>query len=136
MDEFQKQMLAFMVEAKEKQSEADERREKDESKRLEERIEVAKRLDGLADVIAMSVKAGIKKEVQEAVEPLKNRQDQTEKETEEAKDKINKLEEEVKEMKKEMVMLKEKTRHTFLNMFKIFIMSIFHNSRKIILKFV
>ena len=113
MDEFQKQMLAFMGEAKEKQKEADERREKEESKRLEERIEVTKRLDGLVAEIAMSVKAGIKKEVQDAVEPLKNRQDQTEKETEAAKDKINKLEEEVKEMRKDMVMLKEKKTETW-----------------------
>ena len=30
----------------------------------------------------------------------------------------------------------EKKRHNFVNMFKLFVMSIFHNSQKIILKFV
>ena len=109
MDEFQKQMLAFMTESKEKQKEAEERREVDEAKRLEERNEIAKRLDE----IAISVKVGVKKEIQEAVEPLKERQDIAEKETEEANTKIKKLEGDVKEMRKEMASMKEKKTDTW-----------------------
>ena len=106
-------MLAFMTEAKEKQKEADERREVDEAKRFEERNEVAKRLDGLVDEIAISVKVGVKKEIQEAVEPLKERQEIAEKETEAANTKIKKLEDDVKEMRKEMVLMKEKKTDTW-----------------------
>ena len=61
----------------------------------------------------MSVKAGMKIEILKAVEPLKERQDKTEKETEAANDEINKLEEELKEMRKEMVMMKEKKTDTW-----------------------
>ena len=109
MDEFQKQMLAFMTESKEKQKEAEERREVDEAKRLEERNEIAKRLDE----IAISVKVGVKKEIQEAVEPLKERQDIAEKETDAANTKIKKLEDDVKEMRKEMASMKEKKTDTW-----------------------
>ena len=79
----------------------------DEAKRLEKRNEVAKRLDGLVDEIAISVKVGVRKDIQEAVEPRKERQDIAEKENEAANPKIKKLEDDVKEMREEMALMKE-----------------------------
>ena len=73
MDEFQKQMISFMTEAKEKQKEDEERRKDEEVKRVEERNEVARKLNGLVEEISLSVKAGIKQEIKDAVEPLKER---------------------------------------------------------------
>ena len=113
MDEFQKQMLAFMSEAKEKQKIDEERRQVEEARRLEEQNMVAKRLDDVVDEIAQKVQAGIKKEVKEAVEPLKDRQDKAEKETEAANAKIDKLAEEISEMRKEMARKDEKSRETW-----------------------
>ena len=66
MDKFQKQMIAFMNEAKEKQKEGEERRKVEEVKRLEERNEVARKLNNLVEEISMSVKTGIKKEIKDA----------------------------------------------------------------------
>ena len=108
MDKFQKQMLAFMNEAKEKHKIDEERWQVAEARRLEERAQVAKRLDGLVDEIAGSVKAGIKKEIKEAVEPLKERQDKADKETKAANERIDRIAEELKDMKSEIARKNEK----------------------------
>ena len=113
MDEFQKQMLAFMNEAKEKHKIEEERRQVEEARRLEERAQVAKRLDGLVDEIALSVKAGVKKEIKEAVEPLIDRQDKAEKETEAANAKIDRLAEELSKIRTEMAKSDGRNRETW-----------------------
>ena len=107
MDEFQKQMLAFMTEAKEKQKEDEERRKMEEARSKEERKQVAERLNGLAEKIAEIVKVGTKKEIESAVEPIRERQDKMEKDTEASNAKINKLVEDMNEMKKEMTKMNE-----------------------------
>ena len=113
MDEFQKQMIAYMNEAKEKQKEDEERRKVDEVKRIEERNEVARKLNGLVEEISLSVKSGIKQEIKDAVEPIREQQDKSEKETEEANRKIEKLTEEVKQMKIVMEKMNEKSNTTY-----------------------
>ena len=113
MDEFQKKMLEFMKEAKEKQKEEDERRKKEEARSMEERKQVAARLDGLVGEIAETVKEGIKKEIKDAVEPIRERQDKVEKETEASNAKIDKLVDELKEMRDEMKKMNEKKSNTW-----------------------
>ena len=109
MDEFQKQMIEFMTEAKMRQKEEEERRRADETRMAEERRNVAERLNGLVEEIQQSVKDGIKKEIQEAVEPLKSRQDKIEKETDDTNAKINKMAEEMSEIKVQLSKMTEKT---------------------------
>ena len=108
MDEFQKQMLEFIKEAKEKQKEEDERRKMEEARSMEERKHVAARLDGLVGEIAEKVEEGMKKQIKDAVEPIRERQDKVEKEAEATNAKIDKLEDELKQVRDEMKKMNEK----------------------------
>ena len=89
-------ILEFLMNDKKEEG---EKKKQDEERRQEERKEDAKRMENFRYDIIKTVKNEIKSEVKEAIEPLKVRQEKTEKEAEETNVKEETIRQDMKELK-------------------------------------
>ena len=96
-------ILEFLMNDKKEEGERKAKEKKQEEERRQtEREEDAKRMEKFRDEIINSVKNEIKNEVQVAIEPLKERQEKTEKETVETNEKVIEIFQEIKKMKEQI----------------------------------
>ena len=107
-DDGDNKILEFLMnDKKEEGIRKDKEKKKDEERRLVEREEDAKRLERFRDDIIETVKTEIKSEIQVAMEPIKRRQDEAEKEAEATNAKVGDLMEEVKSIRKHLEKMEE-----------------------------
>ena len=102
-DDGDNKILEFLMnDKKEEGIRKDKEKKKDEERRLVEREEDPKRLERFRDDIIETVKTEIKSEIQVAMEPIKKRQDEAEKEAEATNAKVDDLMGEVKSLRKQL----------------------------------
>ena len=107
-DDSDNKLLEFLMKDKKEEGvRKDNEKKEDEERRLAEREEDAKRLEKFRDDIITTVKCEIKTEIQVAMEPIKRRQDEAEKEAEATNTKVDELRKEMNNMKKQLDKMEE-----------------------------
>ena len=98
-DESNNAILEFLMKDKKDES---EKRAREEERRLAEREEDAKRMEKFQNEIIKIMRTEVKTEIQTAVEPLKERQEKSEKEAEETNSKVDVMMDKIEELKKQI----------------------------------